>query len=146
LYGSLLALTVIIYGFVWEPVHSDLEKLRLNVPRLEREYSAMQRTAKQLTHLKQRANNNQGSLSGQRIITVIEKTAATHGIKSKIDRMRPNAKDRTQVDVWLKEIAFDNWLMWLERLKENNIEVLSVNIVQQEINKVDIRVTFRKNS
>lgn len=140
--GAVVLVLILAYTLVWVPWHDALQRLRTQVPAKQATLSWMQEQAQQVEPLvkldKKQPNNNVP------LLTVVETTAATAKMRDLIRRMSPGDQEG-QVKVWLTEASFDNWLLWLEQLRKEAVEVVSSTISRGDGGKVTIRMTLQRN-
>jgi general secretion pathway protein M len=141
--GAVVLVLILVYALVWVPWHDALQRLRTQVPAKQTTLSWMQKQAKQVQPLlnldKNRSNDDVP------LLTVVETTAATAKMRNVIRRMSPGDQEG-QVKVWLTEASFDSWLLWLEQLRKEAVEVVSTTISRGEGGKVTVRMTLQRNA
>ncbi len=140
--GAVVLVLILVYTLVWAPWHDALRRLRTQVPAKQATLSSMQEQAKQAKPLLKLQNNK--SKNDVPLLTVVENTAATAKMRGVIRRMSPGDQEG-QVKVWLTEASFDSWLLWLEQLRKEAVEVVSSTISRSEGGKVNIRMTLQRS-
>ena len=140
--GAVVLVLILVYTLVWVPWHDALRRLRIQVPAKQTTLSSMQEQAKQAKPLLKLQNNK--SNNDVPLLTVVENTAATAKMRDVIRRMSPGDQEG-QVKVWLTEASFDSWLLWLEQLRKEAVEVVSSTISRSEGEKVNIRMTLQRS-
>ncbi len=140
--GAIVLVLILGYTLVWAPWHDALRRLRAQVPAQQTTLTWMQDQAKQAAPLLKLENND--SQNDVPLLTVVEATAATAKMRNVIRRMSPGDQEG-QVKVWLTEASFDSWLLWLEQLRKEAVEVVSSTITRGEGGKVTIRMTLQRS-
>ncbi len=140
--GAIATFIIVFYAFVWAPWHDALARLRVQVPGQQETLVWMQREASAVQPYLKRAKRQTGK-PRLPLLTVIEQTANARRLRDVIRQMQPGEGD--QVRVWLRDAAFDPWLLWTDDLRKQGIEIVAatVNKSQQE-NRVNIRVTLSR--
>ena len=77
------------------------------------------------------------------LLTVIEQTAVKAEVRAAIRRMQPN--QAKAVKIWMDEVKFDQWLIWIDLLRQQNVFVLQTSIVNRSPGIVDIRLTLSRS-
>ena len=139
--GSLILVATLSYIFLWEPWNKNLQRLRAQVPEKQKTLAWMENQAGLAVSLqgKQKRKTQKRNIP---LLTVIEKTAVQAKIKPFIKRIQPG-KDK-QVKVWFSDALFDSWLLWIEGLKNQNIEVIAATVNRSNPNRVSITVTLQQ--
>ncbi len=140
--GAVVFILILVYTLVWAPWHDALRRLRIQVPAKQATLSWMQQQAEQAKPLLKLETNK--SKNDVPLLTVVETTAATAKMRDVIRRMSPGDQEG-QVKVWLTEASFDKWLLWLEQLRKEAVEVVSSTISRGEGGKVTIRMTLQRS-
>lgn len=140
--GTVVLALILVYTLVWVPWHDALQRLRTQVPAKQATLSWMQEQAKQAAPLLKLENNK--SNNDVPLLTVVETTAASAKMRNVIRRMSPGDQEG-QVKVWVTEANFDSWLLWLEQLRKEAVEVVSTSISRGEGGKVSIRMTLQRS-
>lgn len=141
LLGGIASVFILLYSLVWEPWQDELNRLRTQVPVKRETLAWMQQQTRDIGPLIKKANQEQQSSSAP-LLTVIEKSARDSKINPYIRRMAPGEGE--QVKIWLTEADFDKWLLWLESLRKQGIEVESATVNRAKTNKVTIRMTLQR--
>ncbi len=139
--GTVVASLIILYSLVWSPFQDALHRLRAQVPAKQETLSWMRQQAKQIEPLLDAQDT--GVEQGAPLLTIVEASAAKTGVRPTIRRMSPGDQDG-QVKIWLTEANFDDWLIWLEALRKQGVEVSSCTVTKGDDNKVNIRVDLQR--
>lgn len=140
--GTVVLALILVYTLVWVPWQDALQRLRTQVPVKQATLSWMQEQAKLAKPLMDLQNKQSGN--DVPLLTVVETTAESAKMRNVIRRMSPGDQEG-QVKVWLTEASFDSWLLWLEQLRKEAVEVVSTTISRSEGGKVTIRVTLQRS-
>ncbi len=136
--GLVAVFGILAYAQVWQPWQDALQRLRAQVPVKQETLNWMQREAQNVAPLMAR-KQQQPDQDGTPLLTVVESTAKQANIHGSIRRISPG--EENEVKIWLTDATFENWLQWLEVLRQRNVEVASATVNRATNNKVTIRVT-----
>lgn len=113
---------LMIYTFLWMPLLKENEQFEKRIQSAQSDLLWMQQAAEKiaasepLPTQKVRSDTSSGS-----ILTLIEKTAASANIK--LEKIVPK-KDK-QVEIRLKEVSFNQAVIWIEQLKRTHSVMVS---------------------
>jgi general secretion pathway protein M len=139
--GGILVLMILLYTFIWEPWHSSLDELSVQVPAKR---LAMQHISFQAEIAATITATGGGGAEQERkpLLTVVEDTARRARLRDVIRQMTPG-EEEGQVRIWLSDAPFDSWLTWVDTLaREHGVDVITATVQRSEENKVDIRATL----
>lgn len=137
----LVALLLAAYIYIWEPKMSQLQSLRTQkVPQSEQTLAWVKQAL--VTAKNQPENTREAIIEGP-LLSVIEQTAEKASVRTAIRRIQPN--QRQQVKIWMDEVAFDQWLNWIELLRQQNVIVSQASIVNKSPGMADIRLTLSRS-
>jgi general secretion pathway protein M len=118
--GIIVLAAFLFYILLWSRMQSDLARLRVSVPKDQARLSVMRVQAMQVSQL--RAQGATGRAQGGNILSVIEQTATTRGLKQSITRMEPEGANNVRLN--LDSVSFNALAAWLSDLqKQNGIRV-----------------------
>ncbi|MFC1681500.1 type II secretion system protein GspM [Pseudomonadota bacterium] len=141
LFGGIASIFILLYSLVWEPWQDELTRLRTQVPVKRETLAWMEQQTRNLGPLIKKANA--GNQSNQApLLTLIEQSARQSKMNPYIRRMAPGEGE--QVKIWMTEADFDKWLIWLEVLRKQGVEVESATVNRAKDNKVTIRMTLQR--
>ena len=127
LIAGVIIFFVIVYSLLWQPLSSNLAENKQKLAKVEQTLQWTEVTARTL--VSQGINQNKKSQRKQNLSQLINRTSKRNNIT--ISRINNQKK---QVDVWIDNIEFTQFLKWITLLKnESNVHVVSVDISQQEI-------------
>jgi type II secretory pathway component PulM len=135
--GSLM----LAYVYLWEPKMTELRLLRdTKVPQAEQTLAwvkqALSRKDNQVTSAREKI------IEGP-LLTVVEQTAEKAHVRTAIRRMQPS---QTQsVKIWMDEVPFDNWMVWIDMLRAQNVVVERASVVRNTPGLVTVRVTLARH-
>jgi general secretion pathway protein M len=103
----------------------------------------MQSQAQELRDLKRGAGSRQRITDSSSLLSVIDRTAKKHQLKSTLQKAQPDGDNG--VRLWLVNITFDQLIEWLDQLElEYGIYVSDIAIERDEVNGlVDSRILLR---
>ena len=140
-FGIVCTTLILVYTFVWQPWQEELNRLRARIPIKQETLQWMQQQAEQVSPLLQKEAARQ-QLNNKPLLTVIEGSAQRSGLNRYIRRMAP--AENGQVQIWLTEVEFDKWVVWLEQLRRLGIDVSTAAVNRTKDNRVTIRVTLQR--
>ncbi|MFQ5754641.1 MAG: type II secretion system protein GspM [Acidiferrobacterales bacterium] len=139
--GSIIALVMLFYTFLWMPVQRDLTRLRVDVPKTQTQLARMQLQARQVTRLQ--AGTTTATPSGN-LLSTLERSALDRGLRRNITRMEPDGS--AGVRLALDGVGFNTLLRWLTDLQQRSgVRVESATITAQSSpGIVDARLLLRR--
>jgi type II secretory pathway component PulM len=139
--GGLLTAGILVYVLAWEPWHQELVQLRSQVPAQRTAATWMTQEADRLRPLLQQQQKRTGT--DVPLLTIVEQTAREAGLRDAIRQMQPGEGD--EVKVWLQDIYFDPWIVWIDALAREGIGVSSASVTRsQQPDRVNIRVSLQR--
>ena len=141
--GSLIAIAILIYAFVWSPLQKNLKQLRPMVVSQSADLAWMQQQADKIRQLNQ-VGNSKKSMNALPLLTVVDQTAKAQKIRDKIKQIQPGKESGT-AKIWFDKVIFEHWLRWLDKTSAQGIDVTRVSITKSaEYPKVNIRMELEK--
>ena len=141
--GSLIAIAILIYAFVWSPLQKDLKQLRPLVVSQSADLAWMQQQAAKIRQLN-KVGNSKKSMNALPLLTVVDQTAKAQKIRDKIKQIQPGKESGT-AKIWFDKVIFERWLRWLDKTSAQGIDVTRVSITKSaEYPKVNIRMELEK--
>lgn len=136
----LVGLVMVAYLYLWEPKMNQLRALRdQKVPQSEQTLAWVKQA---LSDAENQPAQREKIIEGP-LLTVIEQTAEKAQVRAAIRRMQPN--QRQAVKIWMDEVSFDQWLGWIDLLRQQNVVVSQASIVNKSPGKTDIRFTLSRS-
>ncbi len=124
---SVLAVVIIAMAFyllIWEPTSIRLKQVKTqDLPQSSSDLAWVRQAVKEAGP---EAGKGQVETITGPLLTVIETTAADAEVRTAISRIKPG--DNQTVQVWLDNVAFDDWLVWINQLRDQHIKVQSASI------------------
>lgn len=147
--GLGLALALLFYGLVWQPLQTQLKSLRQGVAEQRAELTWMRKTAEEVKRLSTVANPSGKTAQAddeQSLLILVDRTAKTAGLSETIQRVEPQGVN--QLRVQLAQVNFDQMIRWLGSLaQEHGIIVDNANIDRQiDSGWVDVRLILRSSN
>lgn len=140
--GAAAAGLILLYTLIWQPWQMELERLRAQVPDKQQTLAWMQAQAARIELMPERsADITPGS--SLPLLTLVERSANRIEMRDVITRMSPG-DEVDQVRVWIDNVAFDRWLLWVGELSKSGISIAEVNIDRSGENLVGIRATLQR--
>jgi len=123
--GTLLAVLIIGWTFVWAPLQSGSA----------RRSEAIEAQARLLVDLRRAANlrgsteaNPTSGANTQSLVVLVDQTARPHGLAGSFSRTRPEGQD--SIHVTFRDASFDALIAWLIELeRQYGVAVLTVNSI-----------------
>lgn len=110
--GGLLAILLLGWAFVWQPLERDAQALGSRVAALEADLAWMRQTAAQIAS--QQASNGPNASMGGSPLSVVESGLTAARLNSGLKQLSPVGEGR--VRVVLEAVSFDALMDWLEQL------------------------------
>lgn len=133
------------YALVWDPLMSNVERLRASVDQQRATVAWMNNAAQEAQALlRARAGSGQGvSRGGQSLLAVVDQTARREKLGPALKRIEPRGQD--EVRVRLEDAAFDDMVSWLGSLQGRyGILIDSVAIDRQpSAGRVTVNLTLK---
>lgn len=105
---------VVMYFILWQPAHTAVQKLHVNVPVMAMEVERLRSQADEIEMLRHRPKP--ALLDAQAMKATIEDSALRHNLResiSTLDLQQPNA-----VRITFSSVSFEQWLRWLKALQQ----------------------------
>lgn len=141
--GGAAAVVIVLYAAVWQPWQAELERLRAQVPAKQQTLAWMEAQAARIDSLSAQSAADESPESGLPLLTLVERSANQVGMREVITRMSPG-EEADQVRVWLDDVAFDDWLQWVDALNGSGIRIAEASIDRSAENLVSIRITLQR--
>ncbi|MDZ7841292.1 MAG: type II secretion system protein M [Gammaproteobacteria bacterium] len=141
-FGGAAAVLILLYALVWQPWQMELERLRAQVPEKQQTLAWMQAQAARIESMTERPDGAAPD-SELPLLTLVERSANDAEMREAITRMSPG-DEPSQVRVWIDNVAFDRWLLWVGELNRSGIAVAEANIDRSGENLVGIRTTLQR--
>lgn len=125
--AGLVVLAIFIpYQLIWSPLVDRAERLQQQVETQTRQLQWMQNALQEIRQLQGSAAVKQ---SGP-LLSQVEKTAGQSKLRDSIRKIQPEGE--RGVRIWMDNAAFDDVLMWLQRLKtQHGVEVVDFSVERQ---------------
>ncbi len=137
----IIGLILIAYIYLWEPKMRQLQQLRTQqLPQSEQTLAWVKQALGRAKT--QGASGNKKIIEGP-LLTIIEQTAEMAKVNTSIRRMQPSQNQ--DVKIWMDDVEFDRWLVWLDFLKRQNVFVSRTSIINKSPGLVDIRLTLSRS-
>lgn len=120
LLGIILASVLLLYQFVWEPVHQQQLRMTERVQEQQELLAWLKQSATVLRASPGQATDNVRDRD-KSLLSVVDKTSKLSKLSSTVKRIQPDGEAR--VRVWLENSGFDQLIGWLQRM-ENQYAVL----------------------
>ena len=143
--ASVVVIITLLYLIIWEPIHNGLrdqtQKYESQVDILD----WMQTAATEVRALKATGATKRSTNSSQPVSLVVERSAATAGIKPFIRKLESTSDKGARVTI--DEASFDQLLLWLSTLQtQYGISVSSANLDRvDKPGAVNARMTLSRN-
>lgn len=122
--GTAFLFIFFVYAGIWAPASKRISKLRTAVPKAEQDLAQMQVNAAQIKRLQIRKPSKRKTGS---VLTRLEKTAVSKGLRKNISKMEPDGSDRVRLTI--EEISFNDMISLLADLqKQSGLRVESLTL------------------
>lgn len=137
---------LLFFNLLWQPWHTAIDHMQTILPHKRVELVWMRQQAKAVSS---GGITQQSSIKGSRqsLLSVIEQSAKSSGVRKAIQQMVPRQENR-EVSVVLEGVSFNKWLRWIDGLsKQYGVEIkqLSADREDKQPDIAEIRVTFERN-
>ena len=120
-----ILLPLLGFFLLWQPAHNAVARLRVRVPAMRMQAALLRDQTAEVARLNHYPHP--ALLDGKALKSVIETTAEQHHIREAITAL--DAQGSGAVRVTLDSVPFDQWLLWLRDLQqEQHVRVDSVGI------------------
>lgn len=140
-WGVACAVLIFVYTFLWQPWQEELDRLRVQIPIKQETLAWMREQANAIGPLLRQIETKKQS-DNKPLLTVVEQSARQSNINNNIRRMAPDEEGR--VNIWLSDVDFNKWVIWLEALRRIGIEVSTASVSRGRGNAVTARVTLQR--
>ena len=144
--GMLVVLTYVLYTGVLEPHYKKYAALERQVPEKIDTYAWMKHQAQQIKPLlNQRAQPTTLTTGGNGLplVSTVENSLKQMGIADNAKRILPG--DNGEVKIWFADIEFNQWLLWLDQLKNRDIHVTRARVERSQPGLTHIQVSLRSH-
>lgn len=140
---AIVVVITVVYFMIWQPLQDGIQTSRVRVKAQHQTLTQMQEQAaeaRQLLAAQRQAGSNRSSSS---LLVIIERTAQTKNLKSRLQKVQPEGED--SVRVWVENASFDQLIDWLALLENRNTIYVSEIIIerQKEPGRVNSRILLR---
>jgi general secretion pathway protein M len=141
---SIVVVITFVYFMIWEPLQDGIQTSRVRLKAQNQTLANMQgqaAEARQLLAAKRQAGANTRSSSS--LLVIIERTAQTKNLKSRLQKVQPEGENG--VRVWVENASFDQLIDWLALLENRNTIYVNEIIIerQKEPGRVNSRILLR---
>lgn len=124
--GVTLAL-LLFYFLLWAPLHRNLERLRVEVPKAAEQLATMRAQA---TRVKQLRGNAPAQTQGGGLLSFVEQSATTFNIRQHIKQVAPEGNNAVRLAV--DGVPFNTLVTWLANLhKQGGIRIDNATLEPQ---------------
>ncbi|MFL6622055.1 MAG: type II secretion system protein GspM [Sulfurifustaceae bacterium] len=111
--GLVIAAVLLLYGLLWAPLRNDINRLRVEVPREQQQLQWMRAQAGRIQQLRAAAPT---ALPGGGLLSFVEQSAQTHGIRANIKRIEPEGSNAVRLAI--DSVGFNSLVEWLANLQK----------------------------
>ncbi|BCO31810.1 hypothetical protein TspCOW1_19130 [Thiohalobacter sp. COW1] len=141
--GAAVLLLLVLWLWLWEPLAQRVEELEQGVAVQEEDLAWMQQAAAEITQLRRSGGaGGAGGLQGRSLLTVVDQATRTAGLNTGLKRIEPEGQARVRVQ--FEQIAFDDFMRWLDGLqRQYGVFTQTITIEREEApGRVNIRLTL----
>ena len=140
--GMLVVLAYGLYTGVLEPHYKKYAALERQVPEKIDTYAWMKHQAQQIKPLlNQPTQPTTTGNNGLPLVSILENSLKQMGLSEKAKRILPG--DNGEVKIWFADIEFNQWLLWLDQLKNRDIHVTRARVERSQPGLTHIQVSLR---
>ena len=144
IFTSIVVIITLVYLLIWEPLQDGIQTSRNRVKAqndILAQIHQQATEARQLLATQKQADST--SRSNSSLLVIIERTAQTKNLKSRLQKVQPEGQDG--VRVWVENASFDELIDWLALLENRNTIYVSEIIIerQKEPGRINSRIFLR---
>jgi general secretion pathway protein M len=130
--GAAALLLLLLYLMAWQPFVDSVEQKRLKVKNQQATLGWMQQNLAEVQRLRGQGRATGASSTNEALLTLVDRTAKESQLRQQIERIKPQGED--EVQLWVKQAAFDTLLTWLGGLNvKYGIQIESLTIEREEL-------------
>jgi general secretion pathway protein M len=143
--ASVVIIITLLYLIIWEPIHNGLEQQTQKYQSQIEILEWMQAAASEARALQLSGVSNKRSGSSQPVTLLVEKSAATAGLKPYMSKLESTSDKGARVT--LDAASFDQMLLWLNTLQvQYGVTVSSANLDRDnKPGAVNLRMTLNRD-
>jgi general secretion pathway protein M len=143
--ASAVIVITLLYLTVWEPIHQGIEEQTQKYQTQVDILDWMQTAATEVRTLRASGSTNRRVDSSQPVTLMIEKSAATAGLKPYLSKLESTSDKGARVT--FEDVSFDQLLLWLDTLQTRyGISVSSANLDRADkAGAVKARMTLNRD-
>jgi len=143
LVASVIVLVFAVYTFAWAPLQKQTKRLTRQVETQQQQLAAMQQMAAKIKLLGKFGKGTSRKTTTSSLTALVYQTGQKTLRGAQLKRVEEGQK--RSVRVWVEKVAFDDMLIWLEKLqKTHGVSVDSfVAERQSEPGRVNARLTLK---
>ncbi len=120
--GGAVAIVLLLYLFVWDPIQSSRARLAAELPKLREQAAQFRIDTEQVQALRGRMKAD----GGQPLPALLESSSKAAGIRDSIKQIQTLSDDRAQINV--TNVGFDALVRWLATIgTSDGITVETIN-------------------
>lgn len=140
---AVVVMITVVYFMIWQPLQDGIQTSRVRVKAQHQTLAEMQEQAAEARQLLAAQRQGNDSRSSGSLLVIIERTAQSKNLKSRLQKVQPEGED--SVRVWVENASFDQLIDWLALLENRNTIYVSEIIIerQKEPGRVNSRILLR---
>lgn len=136
--GAFVAVLLLLYGLVVEPIMGELSRLQTSVHERHVVLAWMQQAAQEV---KQMNLGSQVPSDHDSLLALVDSSARQHQLGPGIKRLQPEGQ--SGVRVWLEQVAFDDVLTWVDALAVRSVRITGLSVERSTVpGLVDLRIVM----
>ncbi len=141
---GIVVVITLVYLMIWEPLQDGIQTSRTRLKAQNQTLVTMQEQAAEarlLLAAKRQAGAKTRSSSS--LLVIIERTAQTKNLKSRLQKVQPEGENG--VRVWVENASFDTLIDWLSLLENRNTIYVNEIIIERlkDPGRVNSRILLR---
>jgi general secretion pathway protein M len=139
--GGVITALMLVYGLIWEPLHSAKAGLTAQNAELEADWQWMQAAA----HVLKRAPQVQpGTVNRGSLLVDIDRSLRQSDLNTLEKRIEPRGSDKVSVD--FPQVEFDALIRWLASLSNQYaLQVNTLSLQRQQAGRVRARLLLQRD-
>lgn len=140
---AIVVVITLVYFMIWQPLQDGIQTSQIRIKAQQQTLAQMQEQAAEARQLLAAQRQAGASRSSGSLLVIIERTAQSKNLKSRLQKVQPEGDD--SVRVWVENASFDQLIDWLALLENRNTIYVSEIIIerQKEPGRVNSRILLR---
>lgn len=142
--GAAASVLALLYLMIWAPMSERHAQLAVNVKAQQEVLTWIRQASQQVLQLRQNNPNVVARNDPRSLLSIVDSTATTAGVRDPIQRMEPEGNDGVKLS--MEDVDFDATVQWLGGLKlGHNVDVVRATVTPSDApGKVDTSLSLQR--